>query len=89
MPAHHTVVFDQDGSAVAVGNRASELARFVLISGEPIGEPVVQHGPFVMNTAEEIEQTIDDYRRHKNGFENAKNWQSDIGQKFLNGTLWK
>ena len=35
--------------------------RAVLIAGRPIGEPVVQYGPFVMNTREEIEQAIRDY----------------------------
>ena len=35
--------------------------RAVLIAGKPIGEPVVQYGPFVMNTAEQIEQAIRDY----------------------------
>lgn len=37
-------------------------ARLLLIAGKPIGEPVVQYGPFVMNTQEEIEQTLRDYR---------------------------
>lgn len=37
-------------------------ARLLLIAGKPIGEPVVQYGPFVMNTREEIEQTLRDYR---------------------------
>ncbi|WP_273456942.1 pirin family protein, partial [Nevskia ramosa] len=36
-------------------------ARLVLIAGQPIREPVVQYGPFVMNTREEIEQAIRDY----------------------------
>jgi hypothetical protein len=88
IPAHHTVVFNLDGDCVEFSNKSNEIARFVLISGEPIGEPVVQHGPFVMNTQEEIEQTIDDYRNHQNGFENAKNWKSEIGTKFIQGTLW-
>jgi redox-sensitive bicupin YhaK (pirin superfamily) len=37
-------------------------ARFIVLAGTPIKEPVVQHGPFVMNTREEIEQALADYR---------------------------
>jgi redox-sensitive bicupin YhaK (pirin superfamily) len=37
-------------------------ARFLLLAGRPIGEPIVQYGPFVMNTREEIEQAIRDYQ---------------------------
>ncbi len=37
-------------------------ARFLLLAGKPLGEPVVQYGPFVMNTREEIEQAIRDYQ---------------------------
>jgi len=37
-------------------------AKYILVAGKPLREPVVQYGPFVMNTREEIEQAIDDYR---------------------------
>jgi len=37
-------------------------ARFILLAGKPLNEPVVQRGPFVMNTREEIEQAILDYK---------------------------
>jgi len=37
-------------------------ARVLLLAARPIGEPVVQHGPFVMNSMEEIHQAMDDYR---------------------------
>lgn len=40
----------------------SSGARLLLIAGKPIGEPVVQYGPFVMNSREEIEQALRDYR---------------------------
>jgi redox-sensitive bicupin YhaK (pirin superfamily) len=40
-------------------------ARFILLAGKPLREPVVQYGPFVMNTREEIEQTLADYRDGK------------------------
>jgi hypothetical protein len=38
-------------------------AELLLLQGKPMGEPVVQHGPFVMNSRAEIEQAIADYRR--------------------------
>ena len=40
----------------------AEGARFILLAGRPLNEPVVQYGPFVMNTREEIEQAIRDYQ---------------------------
>ena len=46
------------------GNQTSE---FLLLQGQPIGEPVVQYGPFVMNTEAEIRQTIHDYQRTQFG----------------------
>ena len=39
-----------------------EGARFILLAGRPLGEPVVQYGPFVMNTREEVEQAMRDYQ---------------------------
>ena len=41
---------------------ANENSEFVILEGQPIGEPIVQHGPFVMNSREEIMQTIRDYQ---------------------------
>uniref|UniRef100_A0A087YFU4 Pirin n=3 Tax=Poecilia TaxID=8080 RepID=A0A087YFU4_POEFO len=75
--SHHTVVFG-DGDCVRFENKCSEVSHFVLIAGEPINEPVVQQGPFVMNTQEEIQQAIMDFQSGTNGFERAKNWRSKI-----------
>ncbi|MDT0629790.1 pirin family protein [Alteromonas sp. W364] len=43
--------------------QTSDDARAILVSGEPIGEPVVQYGPFVMNSQEEINQALRDYQQ--------------------------
>ena len=77
---HCTVVFSRDRDCVQFQNEGESDARFVLISGLPINEPVIQHGPFVMNTRQEITQTIKDYQEGKNGFEMAK-WESSEGNK--------
>ncbi|XP_068455551.1 pirin isoform X3 [Clinocottus analis] len=74
---HHSAVLG-GGDCVRVQNKGSEASHFVLIAGEPINEPVVQHGPFVMTTQEEIRRAISDYQNGRNGFERAVNWRSGI-----------
>jgi redox-sensitive bicupin YhaK (pirin superfamily) len=60
LEADRAGVLGPDGSvAVAAADGA---VRFLLVAGRPLGEPVVQHGPFVMNTVAEIEQAVADYR---------------------------
>jgi redox-sensitive bicupin YhaK (pirin superfamily) len=50
-----------DGARVRV-QAGAEGVRFLLLAAKPLREPVVQYGPFVMNTREEIEQALADYR---------------------------
>mgnify|MGYP003418943330 CR=1 FL=1 len=48
-----------DGVRITAG---AEGARAILIAGRPLKEPIVQYGPFVMNTQQEIVQAVEDYR---------------------------
>ena len=48
-------------------NNGNVEGRFLMLQGKPIGEPVVNYGPFVMNTEEEIRQTYSDYRKSQFG----------------------
>ncbi len=50
-----------DGDYVQARTQA-QPARFLLVSGQPLGEPIARHGPFVMNTREEILQALRDLR---------------------------
>lgn len=61
MLATHSAAILTDGDHVEFV-AGDEGARFLLLSGRPLGEPIVQYGPFVMNTVAEIEQAIHDYQ---------------------------
>lgn len=47
---------------ITLRNNQSRVTRVMLMAGKPLGEPIVQHGPFVMNTIDEIEQAVRDYQ---------------------------
>ncbi|SPC06736.1 pirin family protein [Cupriavidus taiwanensis] len=55
-------VLDNGGQSDGVIVRAEADARFLLIAGRPLNEPIAQYGPFVMNTQEQIYQTLADFR---------------------------
>ncbi len=57
----HSAAILGDGD-VAGFEAGPQGARFLLLAGRPLNEPIVQYGPFVMNTAAEIEQAILDYQ---------------------------
>lgn len=65
----HQLVVLGEGTGLTL-KAGPEGARFIGVSGKPLGEPIVQYGPFVMNTQDEIHQAFEDYRN--NSFIRAK-----------------
>lgn len=62
----HFVLFENKGETFTV--LANEESTVLILSGEPINEPIAAHGPFVMNTREEIMQAYDDFNKGKFGY---------------------
>ncbi|KAJ6781530.1 hypothetical protein PWT90_05017 [Aphanocladium album] len=79
---YHNAVFNREGDAVYVENDADAAkdARLVIVAGTPLDQEVVQYGPFVLNSKEEVMQAIVDFQTHSNGFERSEGWQSEIGK---------
>lgn len=60
VPAGNMAILNNAGDGIIIA--ANEPARAILVAGRPLGEPIAQYGPFVMNTQAEIQQTLADYR---------------------------
>ncbi len=63
----HAAMELRASEAVELVNTGNDDAEMLMLQGRPIGEPVVQYGPFVMNTQAEIAQTMADYQRTQFG----------------------
>ncbi len=64
VPRNRMAILSNTGDGVTLQADASgEPARALLIAGKPLGEPIAQHGPFVMNTRGELQQAVDDFNR--------------------------
>ena len=67
---HHTkskdlTWFNNDGQSIKL--KATSKTRAILLAGKPIDEPMVSYGPFVMNTQQQIRETMADYQNGKLG----------------------
>lgn len=60
--AQRMAVLSNDAGADGVILQAKQDSRLILVAGKPLHEAIVQHGPFVMNSREQIEQAIADYQ---------------------------
>ncbi|WFD29581.1 hypothetical protein MSPP1_000590 [Malassezia sp. CBS 17886] len=74
------VLSNTDG--VRIANTTDKPAHLVVIAGQPLEHPVVQYGPFVVTSMDEVYKAVDDFQNARNGFERAANWQSEIAKGF-------
>lgn len=65
-PLNHFVLMNNDGEDFTV--TASEDALVLVLSGEPINEPIAAHGPFVMNTRQELVEAFEEFQAGKFGY---------------------
>ena len=65
VPVDHFVLFENEGETFHI--EATEHSKILILSGEPIREPIASHGPFVMNTRQEIMQAFHDFEAGKFG----------------------
>lgn len=62
VPARSMAILANTEGADGVSVTASADSRFILIAGKPLNEPIVQYGPFVMNSQDQIFQAVNDFR---------------------------
>ncbi|KAA8902624.1 hypothetical protein TRICI_005842 [Trichomonascus ciferrii] len=79
IPEHHSVIFEDSGNSINI--EADESARFILVGGKRLDQPVVQFGPFVETSQQRIMAAFRDYQTGKNGFERSVGWSSEIGHR--------
>ena len=63
----HLVVFQKEGQGINLVNKSNSKTTLLVLSGEPINEPIAHYGPFVMNTKQEIVEAINDFNSGKFG----------------------
>ncbi|SCU79548.1 LANO_0A06656g1_1 [Lachancea nothofagi CBS 11611] len=76
-PQYSSIFFKADGSHVE-GFSASDDSEFVLVGGQMLEQPIVQHGPFVETSRERMIKVFGNYQSGTNGFERAPGWTSSI-----------
>lgn len=91
VPPYHNVVFEEEGDVILARNNHDQTdsgtaggdARFVVVAGKILDQPVVQYGPFVVSSQQEVMEALFDYQTHSNGFERAEGWASEIGKSMV------
>jgi quercetin 2,3-dioxygenase len=67
VPLQRMAILANTVGSDGVSISASKEAKFILVSGKPLKEPIVQYGPFVMTTQQEIYEAVNDFRAGRLG----------------------
>jgi len=93
---YNAVFFKADGEGVvgSVPSTCSSNARFIIVGGKQLDQPIVQHGPFVETSREKIYEVFMNFQSGRNGFEKAPHFISSISNgvkedDLINGDLPK
>ncbi|WVQ80375.1 hypothetical protein IAT38_002480 [Cryptococcus sp. DSM 104549] len=72
----------ENGVHIARAEESDEDVRFAIIAGEPLNQPIVQYGPFVVTSQIQAMEAVRDFQLGQNGFERAVGWKSKIAEGF-------
>jgi len=75
---YSVAVFNKEDNELLTIETRDKPAKFILIGGLPMNEPVYSRGPFVLSSQSDLEKTFREYSLGQNGFENAPGWRSQI-----------
>jgi redox-sensitive bicupin YhaK (pirin superfamily) len=64
---HDLIMFEKNGESISLESTGDTSANVIVLASEPIGEPIVRYGPFVMNTEAEIKAAFEDFQSGKMG----------------------
>ncbi|GMF80841.1 unnamed protein product [Phytophthora fragariaefolia] len=78
---HEAIALAANGDGVLLSASKTAGLEVVVMTGEPLNEPVHQYGPFVMSSREDIQNTLRDFDLRTNGFEDAHGWRSTIAPR--------
>lgn len=91
IPKYHAVDVSPEVD-LKISNNSDETVKILVLQGRPINEPVVQHGPFVMNSRQEIQEAFRDYQENQFGgwpwpeYDNVHSKERGRFAEYANGT---
>ncbi|GAM84175.1 hypothetical protein ANO11243_021680 [Dothideomycetidae sp. 11243] len=81
---NNAVILSTEGDILLASSTELEnQVRFLVLAGSPLDQPIVRRGPFVATKREGLVKAVEDFYSFSNGFERARNWESEIGKVMM------